>query len=98
MIEFCRVDTFNFYKTNSYKLHLFETATGLKFILLTDVGTPNLKDELQKVYRDLYVEFVGKNPAHHIGEPITCDIFITKLGEHLKKLPYFSSAPPIPVV
>ena len=34
-----------------YKLHLFETASGLKFVLLTDLNVGNIRDSLQSIYR-----------------------------------------------
>jgi len=86
--------SFSYFKTSLYKLHLFETATGLKFILLTDVSAPTHRDELSRIYKDIYVEYVVKNPAHKVGEPITVDGFISKLAEYVKKLPSFSSPAP----
>ena len=33
------------FRTNSYKLHYFETLTGLKFLLTTDETVPNLREQ-----------------------------------------------------
>jgi len=88
-------DTFTYFKTNNYKLHFFETATNLKFLILTDIATGNLKEELVKIYKDIYVDYVVKNPAYKVGDSITCEGFITKLNEHIKRLASFSTpAPP----
>ena len=41
----------NIYDFIQYKLHLYETATGLKFVLLTDLNVGNIRDNLQTIYR-----------------------------------------------
>lgn len=38
------------YKTSKYALHCFETPTGLKFVVNTDVGAQNIRDFLKQVY------------------------------------------------
>lgn len=43
-------DGFLSFSTNKYKLHYFESSTGIKFILITDVGIPNAQDTLMKIY------------------------------------------------
>eukprot|EP00124_Ichthyophonus_hoferi_P002713 Ihof_evm7s197 gene=Ihof_evmTU7s197 len=45
-----REPPFRYYKTNAYKLHFYETPTGLKFILIT---SPELND-LDNVLRQIY--------------------------------------------
>ncbi|ORY73994.1 putative trafficking protein particle complex subunit, partial [Neocallimastix californiae] len=73
------------YKTNSYKLHYYETASGLKFVVCTDHRTPNLQDMLHQVYRDIYVEYVIKNPLYHSdNDYINNELFKTKLHEFIK--------------
>ncbi|KIY73127.1 snare-like protein [Cylindrobasidium torrendii FP15055 ss-10] len=51
------------YRTNTYKLHLFETASGYKLVMLTD---PNITDNLRLVLRQIYLgpflEYVTRNP------------------------------------
>ena len=41
---------FLFYKTNKYALHYFETPTGVKFVLNTDVNAHDVRDILQRLY------------------------------------------------
>lgn len=48
------------YRTGQYKLHYYETATNIKFVMLTDTQTPNMRSVLHQIYVNLYVEF-GKN-------------------------------------
>eukprot|EP01088_Endostelium_zonatum_P008360 TRINITY_DN21139_c0_g1_i1.p1 TRINITY_DN21139_c0_g1~~TRINITY_DN21139_c0_g1_i1.p1 ORF type:complete len:162 (+),score=35.23 TRINITY_DN21139_c0_g1_i1:37-486(+) len=49
------------YTTNKYKLHVYETATSMRFVLLTDTKTGNMKQQLKKIYSDVYVETVVKS-------------------------------------
>ncbi|KAH0538734.1 hypothetical protein FGG08_004686 [Glutinoglossum americanum] len=63
-------DHFISYRTGQYKLHYYETPTNLKFVMLTDIKTNNLRMVLHQIYVSLYVEFgvssitiyVVKNP------------------------------------
>lgn len=54
---------FLYYKTNKYALHYFETPTGLKFVLNTDVNAHDVRDLLQKLYSQvsfiflIYIQF-----------------------------------------
>ncbi|KAF9431567.1 TRAPP subunit bet5 [Entomortierella beljakovae] len=55
-------DGFIAYRTSHYKLHFFETITGLKFVLNSDPGVESLQQALRQIYTQLYVELVVKNP------------------------------------
>ncbi|EKX39292.1 trafficking protein particle complex subunit 1, partial [Guillardia theta CCMP2712] len=48
--------------TSTYKLHYYETPTGLRFILITDPPVPSLRECLRQIYSHIYVEYVTKNP------------------------------------
>lgn len=50
-------DSFLSYRTGQYKLHYYETATNVKFVMLTDIGTSNMRNVLHQIYVNLYVEF-----------------------------------------
>ncbi|CEI93952.1 hypothetical protein RMCBS344292_08176 [Rhizopus microsporus] len=54
-------DGFISYKTSTYRLHYYETPTGLKFVMNSDPNTENLRLVLKQIYIQLYVEFVVKN-------------------------------------
>ncbi|KAI8073457.1 Sybindin-like family-domain-containing protein [Gilbertella persicaria] len=54
-------DGFISYKTTTYRLHYYETPTGLKFVMNSDPNTENLRLVLKQIYIQLYVEFVVKN-------------------------------------
>ncbi|MCJ1348614.1 TRAPP subunit bet5 [Peltigera leucophlebia] len=54
-------DNFISYRTGHYKLHYYETPTSLKFVMVTDTKTNNLRIVLHQIYVSLYVEY-GVNP------------------------------------
>ena len=62
------------YTTSAYKLHYFETASGLKFILFTDPQLPSLRERLREVHQ-LYVRFCARNPFYSPKEQIVSEPF-----------------------
>ncbi|KAL9602590.1 MAG: hypothetical protein Q9219_001734 [cf. Caloplaca sp. 3 TL-2023] len=72
-------DTFVSYRTAHYKLHYYETPTSLKFVMVTDTKTNNLRIVLHQIYVSLYVEYVVKNPLSPIEHPggigVDCEMF-----------------------
>ncbi|RPB23983.1 snare-like protein [Terfezia boudieri ATCC MYA-4762] len=80
-------DNFISYRTNNYKLHYYETPTNLKFVMITDVKTNNLRVVLHQIYVNLYVEYViARNlyvlmlnnyiaVEHSGGEGVACELF-----------------------
>lgn len=54
-------DGFISYKTSTYRLHYYETPTGLKFVMNSDPNTESLRLVLKQIHTQLYVEFVVKN-------------------------------------
>jgi hypothetical protein len=56
------------FRTNNYKLHVSETASGLIFLLATEPSSPEVKEQLFQCAR-VYDDFISKNPAACIGEP-----------------------------
>lgn len=79
------------YKTSKYALHYFETPSGLKFILNTDVNAQNIRELLQQIYSQVYVEYVVKNPACNMEEPIKSELFKSKLDAFIKQSTVFAS-------
>ncbi|RMX53318.1 hypothetical protein pdam_00022149, partial [Pocillopora damicornis] len=69
-------DGFLNYRTSKYKLHFYETPTGLKFILNTDLNAGSIKD--------IYVEYVVKNPLCQLNEPIQSELFTSKLDSYIR--------------
>lgn len=81
---------FLYYKTSKYALNYFETPTGLKFVLNTDIASPNNRDILKQIYSQIYVEYVVKNPMCSMNEAIGSELFKSKLDEFIKKTPIYS--------
>ncbi|CAD6592281.1 MAG: TRAPP subunit bet5 [Alectoria sarmentosa] len=72
-------DNFISYRTGHYKLHYYETPTSLKFVMVTDTKTNNLRIVLHQIYVSLYVEYVVKNPLSPVEYPggvgVNCELF-----------------------
>ncbi|KAN0004670.1 hypothetical protein ACTFIU_001908 [Dictyostelium citrinum] len=82
---------FHCYKTSTYKLHYYETLSCIKFIIMSDPNVPDLRDDLKKIYSQIFVEYVIKNPIYKHGTTVKCDTFINQLNLYLKQMPSFSS-------
>jgi len=83
---------FQSFKTNKYRLNVFETPTQIKFVMNTDTAVthPIVRDLLQNLYRQIYVEYALKNPLYKVGTPIESDIFAMKLDEFVRSASFFS--------
>jgi len=57
-----RDEQFTSYRTSAYKLHLYETLSGYKFICLSDPSTDGLRFVLRQIYSGPFVDFVVRNP------------------------------------
>ncbi|XP_067411110.1 trafficking protein particle complex subunit 1 [Emydura macquarii macquarii] len=84
-------DGFLAFQTSKYKLHYYETPTGLKIVMNTDLGVGNVRDVLHQIYSNIYVEFVVKNPLCNLNEPIQSELFRAKLDSFVRGLPFFSA-------
>ncbi|EFO64894.1 Bet5-like protein [Giardia lamblia P15] len=56
--EDARLESF---KTDTYTCHIYETASGYWFVFLTRPESKPLNNELQAIYRDIFVPTVVKN-------------------------------------
>eukprot|EP00759_Apiculatamorpha_spiralis_P008577 PhF_6_TR15513/c0_g1_i1/m.24135/K20300/TRAPPC1, BET5; trafficking protein particle complex subunit 1 len=66
------------YRTNKYKAHQLESATGFSFVVFTDTQTTDLRLRLLDYYANVFVEYVMKDPNYVVGssQPITSTLFI----------------------
>ncbi|KAJ7548497.1 hypothetical protein O6H91_07G014300 [Diphasiastrum complanatum] len=77
--------SFHSFRTNTYKLSLLETPSGIKFILVTDPRMGDLRDAMKYIY-NIYVEYVVKNPLYEPGQPFRCELFNSTLDQYVKTL------------
>ncbi|KAH7910602.1 snare-like protein [Hygrophoropsis aurantiaca] len=57
-----RDEQFVSYRTSAYKLHIYETMSGYKFIMLSDPATDGLRFVLRQIYNGPFLEYVVRNP------------------------------------
>ncbi|KAH7927143.1 snare-like protein [Leucogyrophana mollusca] len=57
-----RDEQFVSYRTSAYKLHLYETISGYKFVMLSDPATDGLRFVLRQIYNGPFLEYVVRNP------------------------------------
>ncbi|KAL2079413.1 hypothetical protein ACEWY4_025157 [Coilia grayii] len=84
-------DGFVSFQTSRYKLHYYETPTGIKIIMNTDLGVPNCRDILHQIYSTLYVEYIVKNPLCVLGDTLQSELFNSRLDSFVRALPFFSA-------
>lgn len=74
----------NFYAftTNNYKLHFFETATGLRLLLTTDESAGDLRAVMKHIYSNIYIEYIVKNAALEPMKPFASDAFTAALDAY----------------
>ncbi|KAG8476710.1 hypothetical protein CXB51_030451 [Gossypium anomalum] len=77
--------SFHSFRTNTYKLSFMETPSGIKFILVTNPRTGDLRETLKYIY-NLYVEYVAKNPLYTPGTLIRCELFNTALDQYVRSI------------
>ncbi len=85
-------ESFTNYNTTKYKLSFFETATGLKFVLNTDINVGNLDNVLRHIHSHIYVEYVVRNPLCKAGESISSELFCTELDTYVRSLSAFKAS------
>ncbi|KAM8881947.1 trafficking protein particle complex subunit 1 isoform 1-T1 [Synchiropus picturatus] len=83
-------DGFLSFQTSKYRLHYYETPSGLKFVMNTDLSVSNARDHLQYIYSNIYVENIVKNPACTLGDSLDSELFSTRLDSFIRGLPYYS--------
>jgi hypothetical protein len=62
LIPCIRDEQFTSYRTSAYRLHLYETISGYKFVMLSDAATDGLRFILRQIYNGPFLDFVVRNP------------------------------------
>ncbi|EIM83102.1 TRAPP complex subunit bet5 [Stereum hirsutum FP-91666 SS1] len=57
-----RDEQFVNYRTSAYKMHLYETLSGYKFVMLSDSNAESLRYVLQSIHTGPFLEYVVRNP------------------------------------
>ncbi|XP_015260188.1 trafficking protein particle complex subunit 1 isoform X2 [Cyprinodon tularosa] len=83
-------DGFLSFQTSKYRLHYYETASGLMFVMNTDLSVSNARDTLQHIYSNLYVELIVKNPLCPSSQTLDSELFSSRLDSFIRSLPYYS--------
>ncbi|ODN80667.1 hypothetical protein L202_02844 [Cryptococcus amylolentus CBS 6039] len=89
-----RDEAFTSYSTPQYKLHLFESPTGYKFVLLSDPSSDDLRFVLRQLYVGPFLEYVVRNPLVKMDsreEGIDNDLFRGAVDRHMRGLTMFGS-------
>ncbi|KAK8861445.1 hypothetical protein IAR55_002264 [Kwoniella newhampshirensis] len=89
-----RDEAFTSYSTAQYKLHLYETITGYKFVLLSDPSSDSLRFVLRQLYVGPFVEYVVRNPLVVMDsreEGIDNDQFRAAVDRHMRGLSMFGT-------
>ncbi|KAK5211900.1 hypothetical protein LTR41_002142 [Exophiala xenobiotica] len=71
-------------ESSFFRLTVFQTLTGTKFLLFTDPSMPNT-DVLMKGIYDRYADFVCKNPFWQMEMPIRIDAWERSLAQWLTR-------------
>ncbi|CAH2353990.1 trafficking protein particle complex subunit Bet5p [[Candida] railenensis] len=81
------------FATQNYRIHLYETASGLRFALISDVGLDNLQAVLHRIYTEIYLRTVVHNSLSPIdfraGEKISNSNFILEVDSLIQGLSVF---------
>ncbi|KAL9711915.1 Trafficking protein particle complex subunit BET5 [Leucoagaricus gongylophorus] len=87
-----RDESFTSYRTSTYKLHLHETVSGYKFVILTDPKADSLRSVLQQIYAGPFVEYVVRNPLFKMDSRehgIDNEYFRASIDRLVRGLPAF---------
>ncbi|KAG8569464.1 hypothetical protein GDO81_014424 [Engystomops pustulosus] len=70
-------------ETDTFKLHCYQTLTGIKFMVLSDPRQAGIDSLLRKIY-ELYSDYALKNPFYSLEMPIRCELFDQNLKSALE--------------
>jgi len=71
-------------ETNNFRLNCFQTLTGVKFLIISDLRDSSNKDAILRKIYELYTDYVLKNPFYKLDMPIRCELFDVNLAQFLE--------------
>lgn len=66
---------FHLFRTNNISFHFLDSPSGIRIVIIADVKTPYLENELWKVYC-FFVEIIVRNPTWRLGSEVIDPKFI----------------------
>lgn len=75
---------FHSFTTNTYKMHFLESPSGIKMVLNTSPDVGDLREVMNYIYEEIYVEYVVRNPLYVPGQPFKIDEFNNALNGFLR--------------
>jgi len=81
------------YRTSTYKLHLYETLSGYKFIMLSDPNADSLRFVMRQIYAGPFLEYVVRNPLTQMDSKehgIDNEYFRTSIDRMIRGLSVFN--------
>ena len=82
------------FATKNYRIHIYETASGFRFCLISDVNLDNLQPMLHHIYTEIFIRTVvlnGLSPIDfQLGEKISNSNFIIELDSFVQSSSVFS--------
>lgn len=71
-------------EADTFRLHCFQTLTGVKFMLIVDPSQTGADLLLHRIY-ELYADYALKNPFYSLEMPIRCEQFESNLQSLLEQ-------------
>ncbi|KAK1118063.1 Trafficking protein particle complex subunit 4 [Melipona quadrifasciata] len=72
-------------EADTFRLHCYQTLTGIKFIVVAEPTQSGIEILLKRVY-ELYADYALKNPFYSLEMPIRCELFETNLQNLLENV------------
>uniref|UniRef100_L7M539 Trafficking protein particle complex subunit n=1 Tax=Rhipicephalus pulchellus TaxID=72859 RepID=L7M539_RHIPC len=72
-------------EAGAFRLHCYQTVTGIKFIVLADARQASLEPLLRRLF-ELYADYALKNPFYSLEMPIRCELFDTNLQAAVEQM------------
>ncbi|KAI9205955.1 Sybindin-like protein [Polychytrium aggregatum] len=70
-------------EADSFRFHCFQTLTGTKFLVATDLIQANVDVVMRRIY-DCYSSYAMKNPFYNPDMPIRAELFDSNIQKIIK--------------